>query len=542
MTIKQRILLLLGISIAALLAIGLLGLFQSRQIAHHVEHLTESTVPAALAAADLNTQLQKVELLLVSHVYAPDETIAEQQKLLLLAALETLQQQLKTELQHAGSEREQGILQHAHEALGVYASAVKEITALPAAQRTIADAMLFGNVVPALSEVDKVLENLRIEQGRSKDQAFAGLGHMFSRMSVLLFAGMFLLSAVLLGIGWRLYRNVSAPLQAMSLAMGEIATTLDFTRRVPVRQRDEVGTTVESFNKLLAILQASLSEMRRIIADNERAAVDMHSTASQLAEIATSGSSSSELIHSSVRQISDHIEEISATTTSAAVATKQSGEMATSNAQLINTAVTQMTTLGEKVHATAGNVYALAEAGAAVAGMVVEIRDIAGQTNLLALNAAIEAARAGESGRGFAVVADEVRKLAARTASSTELIETRLNEINTLSAQSCELMQSVEDEVRVTVGSSNGVGSGIREIEQSAHSMLSMVDTIHAMVEEGQASSQAIVAQVHEISNQMSQADEVARNTRQSASQIREISSTMAAIVSRFKVGEAQVA
>lgn len=63
------------------------------------------------------------------------------------------------------------------------------------------------------------------------------------------------------------------------------------------------------------------------------------------------------------------------------------------------------------------------------------INRIAEQTNLLALNASIEAARAGEAGRGFAVVADEVKKLAHQTASATQGISEKIQDIQGISGE-----------------------------------------------------------------------------------------------------------
>lgn len=63
-------------------------------------------------------------------------------------------------------------------------------------------------------------------------------------------------------------------------------------------------------------------------------------------------------------------------------------------------------------------------------GQVIElILSIAEQTNMLALNAAIEAAGAGQAGKGFSVVSYEIKDLSARTADATQLIESRVEEI-----------------------------------------------------------------------------------------------------------------
>lgn len=71
----------------------------------------------------------------------------------------------------------------------------------------------------------------------------------------------------------------------------------------------------------------------------------------------------------------------------------------------------------------------LSQKSVLIGEIIASIHQIAQQTNLLALNAAIEAARAGEAGRGFAVVADEINTLSAESAEATQKIDEILKDI-----------------------------------------------------------------------------------------------------------------
>ena len=539
MSIKQRILLLLSLSLFSMLVIGGFAQFQARGMAHDVGDVTERSVPGALAASDLNARLKDFQLKLVSAVYAPDDALFAQIKETLPAELDALGKALAAQTALGGNEKEVAILAHAGEAFATYRDAVQSIIALGNSQRALADPILFGNVEPALKEVEQVLASLLLEKRRGNEEAIDQLDARFERSGYVL-AGVTVLIVILMAaMGWMLYRRVVGPLAEMSATMEQISASLDLTRRVPLRTHDEVGRAIAAFNALLENLQAGLSEMQRIIQANERAAVEMHEASISLASIAASSSSSTQQIQHSVKRISDQIEEISVTTMSAAQATRNSGEVATANAGQIKDGVARMGELNGKVSTTASNVYALAETGATVSTIVAEIHEIAGQTNLLALNAAIEAARAGEDGRGFAVVADEVRKLATRTADATAKIKSRLTEISELSTTSSSLMDEVVEGVGVACDNSAQAGAGMSEIEGSAQAVLEMVDAIHGMVEAGQSSSQEIVAQVEEINAQMASANQAAQASEHAATQVRDISADMARIVNRFRVAEA---
>lgn len=137
------------------------------------------------------------------------------------------------------------------------------------------------------------------------------------------------------------------------------------------------------------------------------------------------------------------------------------------------------------------------------------------------------------------MVADEVRKLATRTADATAKIRARLADISELSTTSSSLMNEVVSGVESACDNSAQAGQSLTEIEGSTQSVLEMVDAIHGMVEAGQSSSQEIVAQVLEISQQIAHANQAAQASEHAATQVRGISADMARIVNRFRVTEA---
>jgi methyl-accepting chemotaxis protein len=342
---------------------------------------------------------------------------------------------------------------------------------------------------------------------------------------------------VLIAAGVKLYRQISEPLLTMERTMMEISQSLDLTRRVPITRNDEIGQAIVAFNSLLDTLQASLSEMIQIIKNNEVASVEMHRSAIVLASMASNGDSASKEIYSAVMAIQSQIDHITQGTHEAGSLTTESGEKATENGRVIRETVERILALAQSVGTASDQVFALVQAGAKIADVVAEIRQIADQTNLLALNAAIEAARAGDTGRGFAVVADEVRKLAERVAMATESVSVQISEIDATSSTTADLMNRVVADMEKSMDLARSAGSSMGLIEESATKVIGVVDKIQHLVGVGQTSSRNIVEQIDTIQALMGNANSAAAHTRNSADVIRDISARMTTIVDRFKVG-----
>jgi two-component system chemotaxis sensor kinase CheA len=68
-------------------------------------------------------------------------------------------------------------------------------------------------------------------------------------------------------MAWRITNSVVQPITQMQVMMTEIATSQDFSRRVPVERMDEIGTSIVAFNVMIEKIQESSQQLKQKTAD-----------------------------------------------------------------------------------------------------------------------------------------------------------------------------------------------------------------------------------------------------------------------------------
>jgi methyl-accepting chemotaxis protein len=195
-----------------------------------------------------------------------------------------------------------------------------------------------------------------------------------------------------------------------------------------------------------------------------------------------------------------------------------------------------MSGFAEVVDGAVARVEELGNKAEKAAEVVVIIKEIADQTNLLALNAAIEAARAGETGRGFAVVADEVRKLAERTTNATNEIATMMGDMRSAKESVLESIGLAVSRAHEGVAQASGAGERIGIITEKAGQVGTTISHISDALSEQTAASQNISQHVDSIARMADEAHANTRDIAEQATRLDQISNTLHASLSRYKV------
>jgi signal transduction histidine kinase len=268
MTIRHRITLLVILMLVALSAIGGYAVLQTRNSAVKVRQVTQGVVPSALASADLVSQVKDVQLAMMTLVYAPDANMVSQAQDQLKSKEASLSAALDVQAKAAQGQAQTGLVTQARESLANYFGAVNDTAKMKAdGKNELAQAYLFANVAEYRDELEGIVETLRIEKNRQKDEAIDTLNSSLSTTTTAIAGATGAAIVLLVLISALLYRQITRPLSRMQVMMSEIAASQDFTRRVPVGRMDEIGHSIVAFNGMIEKIQQSSLQLKQKTAD-----------------------------------------------------------------------------------------------------------------------------------------------------------------------------------------------------------------------------------------------------------------------------------
>ncbi|WP_010493110.1 methyl-accepting chemotaxis protein [Paenibacillus elgii] len=321
-------------------------------------------------------------------------------------------------------------------------------------------------------------------------------------------------------------RANTKPIVLLSKLLERIGTG-DFTTRLPVKSKDEIGQLSHNMNTMLTsiggMVQQAHATAEHVAASSEElnAIADQSvETSNHVAEAIQQVVNGSEAQATGAEQTSKAMEEMAVGVQRIAESSSNVSELSFASAQearegnqLVTSAIHQMKSIQDSVGQTASDLAALNELSQKIGNIVQVIADISNQTQLLSLNASIEAARAGEHGRGFAVVANEVKKLAEQAKQSADDI--------------ASLVKEVQGSTRAAVTSMNqgvaDVGQGSKLITEAGalfQNIYASVQSISEQIQEISAASEQMSAGTEEVSASMTELVTISQASLQNAQEI----------------------
>ena len=375
---------------------------------------------------------------------------------------------------------------------------------------------------------------LKLEKTLSSSRYAAAVAS-FSQTNLLVIAVLAVALVLSFTISFFLQGIILAPVKKTVAAIQSVASG-DFTKRIEINSRDEIGRMAGDFNHLIDKLSGILHEVAANSTRVASAASQLYSNSERMATGAEEVASQAGTVATASEEMAATSHDISNNCHLAAERGSEATRSTSSGAAVVQETVKGMERIADRVKASATTLESLGQRSNQIGEIVGTIEDIADQTNLLALNAAIEAARAGEQGRGFAVVADEVRALAERTTRATKEIGSMIKAIQSETKAAVGAMEEGVNEVEAGTVRAAKSGHALQEILLHINDVTMQVNHIATAAEEQTATTGEISNNVQQITEVVADTARSAQESASSAAQLSQLAEELQRLVSQFKL------
>ncbi|MGM0418577.1 MAG: methyl-accepting chemotaxis protein [Thermodesulfobacteriota bacterium] len=350
---------------------------------------------------------------------------------------------------------------------------------------------------------------------------------------------------------WIANNIVAKPVNDVMKGIKEVAEGEgDLTKRLEIKNTDEIGDLAFWFNKFIENLQEMITTISNNVAEIDESGKELLKTAGDV-------NKETENTKSRSNQVATAAEELSSNMNSIAGAMEQTstniGGVASAMEEMTST-VNEIAGNSEKTKSVAENAVdksektssrmnELGQAAEAIGAVVDTITDISDQTNLLALNATIEAARAGEAGKGFAVVANEIKELATQTAQATSDIKEKVSWIQQSTDTSVSDMSEIKNIINeindfittiATAVEEQSVSSN--EISNNVNQAAQGIQEVNENVTQSSGVSNEIAKDISEVNRAVSAVDNSVDSINERAQKLSKSAETLKKLVQGFKI------
>ena len=425
----------------------------------------------------------------------------------------------------------------------------KFIELVKAGQIEDARQLMFGDLRQAQNTYLQALDDLVkvMEEGAMASSVHADEQASAAETYILVLLGASVALSILMA--FFTVRSITGPVHKTSLLAAAMAQG-DFTNKLDINQKDEVGHMASSLNSMVAQLSSMIRDIVGGVNTLSASSNDLASVSRQLSSSASETSNRANTVAAAAEEMNANFHSVSAAM-----------EQSSSNVHMVASAAEEMTSTVSEISQSAARARNIAETAvqqsqqslkkmsslgnaANKIGRVTDlINDISEQTNLLALNATIEAARAGDAGKGFAVVANEIKELARQTATATDDIRDQIHEMQSITQMS---VKDIDDVTRI-IAEINDVITGIASaVEEQFATTTDIASNISqaalgiSEVNENVAQASTVIADISRdiagISLQSGQVETGSSNVQDSAQGLAALAVQLERLVKQFKV------
>jgi twitching motility protein PilJ len=327
--------------------------------------------------------------------------------------------------------------------------------------------------------------------------------------------------------------NQEAVLQLLD-EMGDLADG-DLTVKAQVRDNiagaiaDSINYTIDSLRDLVVEINHATEQVTSATSVAQETSVQLLSAAE---------TQTAQILHTTdaVTDMTRSILEVSSNAAEASQVAQRSLEAANQGSQAVQNTISGMNEIRTQIQETSKRIKRLGESSQEISEIVELISDITEQTNILALNAAIQAASAGEAGRGFTVVAEEVQRLAERSSEATKQISAIVKTIQTDTHGAVVAMEKSTEGVVEGARVADAAGQALTEIETVTTNLAQLIQSISEATNVQTESAATVASNMQKIQDITTQTTRGTQQTAESVGQLTSLAVELRDSVAGFKL------